>query len=158
MKKIKNETKLKFFFYYSTTPNYNVGDGKESCIIITPSPNESLVAGTNTVSFIFIHIFCVSLSLMSLLFCFCSLCHHFIWGFFQVSVTNSVLVSSNETPELASYPSPKLSQDQFPEAEVASKPPQPPPTSNPPTPPRPISCCSSSEAITSVDLHKNSLV
>jgi len=107
----------------STTPNYNVGDGKESCIIITPSPNESLVAGTNT-----------------------------------VSVTNSVLVSSNETPELASYPSPKLSQDQFPEAEVASKPPQPPPTFNPPTPPRPISCCSSSEAITSVDLHKNSLV
>ena len=102
--------------------------------------------------------FCVSLSLMSLLFCFCSLCHHFIWIFFQVSVTNSVLVSSNETPELASYPSPKLSQDQFPEAEVASKPPQPPPTFNPPTPPRPISCCSSSEAITSVDLHKNSLV
>ena len=111
-----------------------------------------------TIRIIFKNTFCVGLSLMSLLFCFCPLCHHFIWFFFQVSVTNSVLVSSNETPELASYPSPKLSQDQFPEAEVASKPPQPPPTFNPPTPPRPISCCSSSEAITSVDLHKNSLV
>ena len=54
MKKIRNKKRERtqiFFFYYSTTPNYNVGDGKESCIIITPSPNESLVAGTNTVSF-----------------------------------------------------------------------------------------------------------
>ena len=54
MKKIRNKKRERtqiFFFYYSTTPNYNVGDGKESCIIITPSPNESLVAGTKTVSF-----------------------------------------------------------------------------------------------------------